>query len=151
VLIFGGQRFLLSHGDALCQADVEYQKFRQTVRSPAWQDAFLATPLQERIAQARMMRQASESRKKEQHATGQPWIDVDSAAARQWMDEVNALHFIHGHTHEGQDHSITSTQGTGVRHALPDWHAQQRPARGYALRLMKNGADAVESQHIAIG
>ena len=32
VLTFGGQRWLLSHGDALCLDDVDYLKFRQQVR-----------------------------------------------------------------------------------------------------------------------
>jgi UDP-2,3-diacylglucosamine hydrolase len=43
-----GQRWLLTHGDALCLADSAYQQFRRQVRSPAWQEAFLAQPLAER-------------------------------------------------------------------------------------------------------
>jgi UDP-2,3-diacylglucosamine hydrolase len=149
VLTLGGQRFLLSHGDALCLADVEYQKFREVVRSKLWQDIFLATPLQERLQQARMMRQASESRKKEHQAAGQPWIDIDRQAAQQWMDAAQCQHFIHGHTHEGRDHPISSAQGAGTRHVLPDWHAEQRPARGYALRLMQSEG-CLMAHHIAI-
>jgi UDP-2,3-diacylglucosamine hydrolase len=150
VLSFGGERFLLSHGDALCLADVEYQKFRETVRSKLWQDAFLATPLQERMQQARMIRQASESRKKEQQAAGQAWIDIDPQAAQQWMDAAQCLHFIHGHTHEGRDHAITTAQGRGTRHVLPDWHAAQRPARGYALRLNLDEDGSVSTRHIPV-
>ena len=37
-----GQRYLLTHGDALCLDDAAYQSFRAQVRSPAWQAAFLA-------------------------------------------------------------------------------------------------------------
>src|SRR5512133_3271221 len=36
VLCFAGQRWLLSHGDALCLADTDYLQFRALVRSPAW-------------------------------------------------------------------------------------------------------------------
>jgi UDP-2,3-diacylglucosamine hydrolase len=150
VLSFGGLRYLLSHGDALCLADVEYQKFRETVRSKLWQDTFLATPLQERIQQARMMRQASESRKKEHQAAGQAWIDIDPQAARQWMDAAQCQHFVHGHTHEGRDHAITTAQGRGTRHVLPDWHAAQRPARGYALRLSLDDDGLVSTHHIPV-
>jgi UDP-2,3-diacylglucosamine hydrolase len=149
VFSFGGQRFLLSHGDALCLADVEYQKFRSMVRSQAWQTQFLATPLQERMQQARMMRVASEARKKDLKEAGQPWIDVDAQAAVQWMDAAHCQHFIHGHTHEGRDHAITSAQGQGTRHVLPDWHVDERPVRGYALRLnLLNGA--VSAQQIPV-
>jgi UDP-2,3-diacylglucosamine hydrolase len=137
VLLFGGQRYLLSHGDALCLADTDYQKFRETVRSNAWQTQFLATPLEQRKAQARQIRMASELRKKEHHAAGQPWVDIDASMARQWMDAARAQHFIHGHTHEGRDHAIQSAQGEGVRHVLPDWHAGEQSASGYALRLTK--------------
>ena len=149
VLDFGGVRFLLSHGDALCLADVEYQKFRSTVRSEAWQANFLATPLHERLAQARMMRQASEMRKQVLSQAGEAWIDIDMPAAAQWMDAAGALHFIHGHTHEGRDHAIRSAQGQGTRHVLPDWHVTQQPARGYALRLRRS-CGAVVAQQIAV-
>ncbi len=149
VLSFGDQRFLLSHGDALCLADVEYQKFRQLVRSEAWRKNFLATPLQERLQQARVMRTASEARKKDLKEAGQAWIDVDSKAVVQWMDATRSHHVIHGHTHEGRDHVIRSAQGEGTRYVLPDWHVNQRPMCGYALRLnLLDGS--VSAQHIPV-
>jgi UDP-2,3-diacylglucosamine hydrolase len=149
LLDFGQTRYLLSHGDALCLSDEAYQKFRATVRSPKWQTDFLATPLQERQLQARMMRTQSEARKKDMAAAGQPWIDIDKPAATKWMDATQSLHFIHGHTHEGRDHAISSAQGQGVRHVLPDWHASEKPARGYALRLQLQ-QDGVKAQHVAV-
>ncbi|MBC7377125.1 MAG: UDP-2,3-diacylglucosamine diphosphatase, partial [Burkholderiaceae bacterium] len=36
-LTFAGQRWLLSHGDALCLDDLDYMAFRRQVRSPGWQ------------------------------------------------------------------------------------------------------------------
>jgi UDP-2,3-diacylglucosamine pyrophosphatase LpxH len=45
VLVAFGQRTLLTHGDALCLSDVDYQAFRAQVRDPAWQRQFLAMPL----------------------------------------------------------------------------------------------------------
>jgi len=53
VLVLHGQRWLLSHGDILCLEDIEYLKFRALVRTPEWQAAFLARPLEERRALAR--------------------------------------------------------------------------------------------------
>lgn len=152
-LIFGGQRYLLSHGDALCLADEPYQKFRTMVRSQEWQAHFLATPLQERLSQARAMRSASEARKQDMKNAGQAWIDIDQDAAVQWMDATQARHFIHGHTHEGRDHPITSKQGQGTRHVLPDWcvtASGAQPARGYALRLRLDDDGAVSTHQILV-
>jgi UDP-2,3-diacylglucosamine hydrolase len=153
VLVFGGIRYLLSHGDALCLSDEKYQEFRRMVRSPEWQQNFLATPLQERLQQARVMRMASEARKKDMQAAGEPWVDVDLAATVQWMDAANCQHAIHGHTHEGRDHAISTKQGRGTRHVLPDWHAtasRSQPARGYALRLSLDEGGLVSTHHIPV-
>jgi UDP-2,3-diacylglucosamine hydrolase len=137
VLAFGGQRYLLSHGDALCLSDVDYQKFRAVVRNPEWQIQFLSTPLQERMQQARQMRAQSEALKQAEQRIS----DVDIHAAQQWMDATRCRHFIHGHTHEGRDHAIQTVQGSGVRHVLPDWHATGKAPRGHALRLsLSSGA-----------
>ncbi len=131
VLIVGTQRYLLSHGDALCIADTDYQNFRKQVRNPAWQQAFLAQPLVQRQAQALQMRTQSEARKQ----LGGAWVDVDIAQTRAWMDATKAQHIVHGHTHEGLDHLINTTQGSGVRHVLSDWDADALPPRAQVLRM----------------
>ena len=51
VLVFSGERWLLSHGDALCLDDVDYQKFRAVASNPAWQAHLLSLPLAARRAQ----------------------------------------------------------------------------------------------------
>ena len=53
LLVWGPQRILLSHGDALCLADTDYMAFRAQVRGAAWQQDFLARPLAEREAVVR--------------------------------------------------------------------------------------------------
>ena len=63
VLAFDQQRWLLSHGDALCLQDTDYQQFRLEVRSPQWQAQFLARPLAQRLELARALRTQSEARK----------------------------------------------------------------------------------------
>ena len=61
---FDGRRWLLTHGDALCLADVDYMQFRQQVRAPAWQQEFLSKPLAQRQAIATDLRERSEARKR---------------------------------------------------------------------------------------
>lgn len=141
VLTFGGLRYLLSHGDALCLADVDYQNFRSKVRSAAWQAEFLAHPLPQRQQMARDMRAQSEARK----AQGGPWIDLDPTATASWMHAARADHMVHGHTHEGADHSVPAPaqpSGQGTRHVLCDWHADSVPPRAQVLRLSKDGSAA---------
>lgn len=150
VLAFGGLRYLLSHGDALCLADTDYQRFRQLVRSKTWQTEFLAAPLAARQAQARGIRQASQQRKQDMQATGQPWVDIDQPTAAQWMDTLACQHLIHGHTHEGRDHGIQSSKGPGTRYVLPDWHVEETPARGYALRLSLSEQRGAVAAHIGL-
>jgi UDP-2,3-diacylglucosamine hydrolase len=54
-----GRPTLLMHGDLLCTDDADYQAFRQQTRDPAWQESFLAQPLDARIAYAQRARAAS--------------------------------------------------------------------------------------------
>ena len=133
VLEFAGLRYMLSHGDALCLGDTDYQTFRAMVRTDKWQQDFLNRPLLERLQIARGLRAQSEARKLQ----GGPWIDLDPHATSQWMNAASAHHMIHGHTHEGVDHPINSVQGTGVRHVLCDWHADAQPPRAQVLRLSR--------------
>ncbi|HEY9238893.1 MAG TPA: UDP-2,3-diacylglucosamine diphosphatase, partial [Burkholderiaceae bacterium] len=54
-----GARTLLTHGDAWCLGDLEYQQFRRQVRDPAWQAQVLKRPLAERRLMARGLRSES--------------------------------------------------------------------------------------------
>lgn len=51
-----GEPTLLMHGDTLCIDDDAYQAFRAEVRSPDWQQAFLALPLTRRKSQIELLR-----------------------------------------------------------------------------------------------
>lgn len=142
-LTFAGQRWLLSHGDALCLDDVDYQKYRSMVRNPAWQLAVLARSLEERRAFAREIRQQGT-----RQADGQPtdYADVDASAARLWLSAAGAATLIHGHTHKPGEHDLAVTPATGNerpgageatlrRVVLSDWDAAATPPRAQALRL----------------
>jgi UDP-2,3-diacylglucosamine hydrolase len=136
VLEFLGQRWLLSHGDALCLADTDYMQFRAQVRTPAWQSSFLAQPLVEREAMARGLRARSEARKRSSAHDPSLWADVDPAAARQWLQQADARTLIHGHTHRPGKHDL----GDGLqRVVLSDWDAAASPPRAEVLRLSAAG------------
>jgi UDP-2,3-diacylglucosamine hydrolase len=127
-LSFAGQRWLLTHGDALCLDDTEYLQFRAQVRNPAWQQAFLARPLAERRAIALDLRAQSEARKR----SSASYADVDTHEAIRWLQAAHAHELIHGHTHQPADHDL----GQGLRRrVLSDWDAGASPARAQVLRL----------------
>lgn len=141
VLIAFGQRLLLSHGDSLCLADVEYQRFRTEVRSDAWRESFLSRPLEERVLLARQLRDGSEQRKR----TGpmHDWPDIDAAAGVQWMHESGTHVLIHGHTHQPGSEPMAPGR---VRHVLSDWDLDHSPPPGRAqvLRLTAAGVSRLQ-------
>ncbi|HCX88710.1 MAG TPA: UDP-2,3-diacylglucosamine diphosphatase [Gammaproteobacteria bacterium] len=117
ILNVGAERILLMHGDRLCTDDIAHQQFRTMVRTPSWQEGFLAKPLVERDAMAKLARYRSEDGK----AAKTPQImDVNSTA----VDEVMRAHrvriLIHGHTHRPAVHEIGSADGA-YRIVLGDW------------------------------
>jgi UDP-2,3-diacylglucosamine hydrolase len=128
VLAFAGQRWLLSHGDALCLDDTNYMQFRAQVRTLSWQQEFLAKPLVERQAMARALRSQSETRKH----SGFPYLDVNTLAACDWLRAAHATTLIHGHTHRPADLDLPE----GLRRiVLSDWDLGAKPARAEILRL----------------
>jgi len=138
VLVAFGQRVLLSHGDALCLADTDYQRFRAEVRSDAFRTAFLAKPLAERRVIAQAMRDASEQRK--QPVAVADWADVDAAAAVQWLRQANADTLIHGHTHRPRSEPLAPGF---TRHVLSDWDLEEhaRAPRAEVLRWTAQGLE----------
>ncbi len=134
-----GQRWLLTHGDALCLADSAYQQFRRQVRSPAWQQVFLAQPLAERERQARAMRDASAAHQAGMDPT--QWSDVDDTAAARWLAAAGCPAMIHGHTHRPATHALP---GGGVRHVLGDWDFDHGAPRARALRLTAAGLQVLD-------
>lgn len=142
VLVFAGRRWLLSHGDALCLADVPYQKFRAIARDPQWQAQLLARPLAERRAQGRSARTESEARKQAGTAF---YGDVDGGATLQWLHAAHAHALIHGHTHLPADHALGEAIGGHAlaRHVLTDWDLEAPVPRAEALRLTAAGLERI--------
>lgn len=137
LLLWAGQRVLLSHGDLLCTDDTAYQQFRAQVRSAEWQRAFATQPLAQRQALARQMRAQSQA-----HQAGQTeYGHTDAALARRWLLDAGATLLIHGHTHRPADHALgADAQGRALTQVvLSDWHIDAGARRAQLLRLHADG------------
>jgi UDP-2,3-diacylglucosamine hydrolase len=134
VLTLHGQRTLLTHGDALCVDDTDYQAFRAKVRSAEWQSAFLHKSIDERAALTRQLRQQSQAKQAAQGAS--EWAKADDATARSWLGASQSTAMIHGHTHQPGDHGL----GAGLtKYVLSDWDAQAK-----RLEVLRLGADSAQ-------
>ncbi len=135
MLQHGGQRILLSHGDALCTDDVAYQTFRHQVRNPQWQQGFLAQPLSARLAFAEQARKQS-THNKSLHAHEMDIMDVNTDAVADLFrahDYPEIL--LHGHTHRPGVHALHVDGHACERWVLGDWHASATVAKHQAGTL----------------
>lgn len=143
VLVWGDgadqRRILLSHGDALCLDDVEYQQFRALSRSTAWQQQVLAQPLAVRRAIGKSARSESEQRKQ----AGAPYADADAQMTATWLDAAHAHWLVHGHTHQPADHAMADGRW---RIVTSDWHIDAEIHRSEVLRLTPTGWQRLSPQ-----
>ena len=128
----GGIKTLLTHGDALCTDDADYQRFRAQVRAPAWRTTFLARPLAERKREIEALRARSEAEKK---IKPMAIMDVNAGAVAAMLAEHGAHAMIHGHTHRQGCHAHAVAGVSCPRWVLGDWHAD----RGNALLCDSTG------------
>lgn len=118
-LTIEGTDVLVSHGDALCTDDVEYQKFRQMTRNPQWQAMMLQKSLEERLAFARQARAASMQHGKTINAR---ISDVNQQAVEQFMQDHGSDLLLHGHTHRPDVHQFRIGDSPATRIVLGDWY-----------------------------
>ena len=116
-----GERTLLSHGDALCIDDVQYQSVRKMVRDPAWQKSILEKPLKERL------RIAEEARRQSLEQTINMNLNIMDVNPEEVVrvirkHEVDVL--VHGHTHRPDVHTIDLGHRKAKRIVLGDWYTQ---------------------------
>lgn len=128
-----GNTTLLTHGDALCTDDADYQRFRAQVRDPAWRAAFLARPLAERKREIEALRARSEA---EKQTKPMAIMDVNPEAVATALADHGAQAMIHGHTHRQGRHEHLVAGTTCHRWVLGDWHAD----RGNALACNRRWA-----------
>jgi UDP-2,3-diacylglucosamine hydrolase len=112
---------LLMHGDSLCTDDVEYQRFRAYVRSPAMIQAFLAKPLLERDAIVRGYREMSKTATSSKMAE---IMDVNAGAVDTALRNHGVPRLIHGHTHRPATHDLSVDGKRAQRIVLGDWYEQ---------------------------
>lgn len=126
-----GTPTLLTHGDALCTDDVQYQAFRKQVREAAWRNNFLAQPLTQRKAQIEQLRKMSEEQKQ---SKAMDIMDVNLASVADLFRAHHYPRIIHGHTHR-QKHHLHEVDGKICdRWVMGDWHKT-----GNALRCDADG------------
>lgn len=128
---FYGTRVLLTHGDAYCTDDTEYQAFRQQVRNPAWQEQFLSMPIEERLEMAGRARAESQSSTAQK---AEDIMDVNPGAVELAMREADVDHLLHGHTHRPAVHEFILDDEPVKRIVLGDWYEQ-----GSVLRWDEEG------------
>lgn len=114
-----GTPYLLMHGDSLCTADVEYQKFRANMRDPKWQQMMLQRPLEDRKQMARQLREISMAKNKGKEES---IMDVTPEEVVRELETHDVQQMIHGHTHRPAEHDLTANGAPAKRIVLGDWH-----------------------------
>jgi len=110
---------LLMHGDTLCIDDIEYQKFRQMVRDPLWQQQALTKSLEERFQLAKSIREKSQQ---STIGKGEVIIDVNQDETDKAFIDNHVDLIIHGHTHRPAIHKKIINGQETTRVVLADWH-----------------------------
>ena len=115
------RKTLLTHGDALCLDDVQYQRVRKMVRDPDWQRNMRSKPLKERL------RIAHEARRQSLEQTinmSLEIMDVNQQAVEDIIRKHNVDVLLHGHTHRPNVHTVDLGNRKAKRIVLGDWHKQ---------------------------
>ncbi|GHD46483.1 UDP-2,3-diacylglucosamine hydrolase [Marinobacter persicus] len=113
-----GTPTLLMHGDSLCTADEEYQKFRANMRNPQMQKMMLARPLEDRQKMARQLRDMSMAKNQ---GKAEAIMDVTPEEVVREMEAHGVQRMIHGHTHRPAIHDLTANGQPAKRIVLGDW------------------------------
>ena len=116
-----GTPTLLTHGDTLCTADVDYQRYRRVMRHPWMLKLLHALPLSLRQTMAQRARANSERAKTHKSAT---IMDVDPEAVIALFKQYRVRRMIHGHTHRPARHKVNIQDALYERWVLPDWYGE---------------------------
>lgn len=125
-----GTPVILLHGDSLGIDDKEYIQIRNTVRSPQWQQDFLAKSVEERERMSKQFREDSITATSEKTLE---IMDANQGAIEQEMRNHNVTHMIHGHTHRPDIHNFLLDGQAAERIVLGDWYDQ-----GSVLRCIRS-------------
>jgi UDP-2,3-diacylglucosamine hydrolase len=137
IVTIGGERVLVTHGDALCTGDAAYQRLRALVRDPQVRREFLALPVDRRRELAEQARAGSRAHLAE---ADQYITDVSQDAVERAMRTAGVTKLVHGHTHRPAVHRFQCDQLDCTRIVLGDWHHQGSVLRwdgqGYELMVL---------------
>jgi len=131
-----GTPTLLMHGDTLCTDDVRYQDFRAKVRTPAWQQHFLAQPLAARKQIIAGLRTENAAEKK---LKADAIMDVTVATVEARLRNHGYPRLIHGHTHRPALHAHEVDGKHCERWVLADWYTS-----GSYLRCDAQGCQVIK-------
>jgi len=121
VIEIGSEKILLMHGDTLCTDDHDYQNWRRTARSAAWQKEFLSKSIPERRAAVMGLREKSMEVVKAKPAD---IMDVNAGAVEEAFRRHGVKRLIHGHTHRPGRHALKVDGRACERWVLPDWYGK---------------------------
>lgn len=110
---------LVSHGDELCTADADYQRFRRRMRNPATQRRLLSFPYWTRRLLAGWLRRKS---RRATSLKAEAILDADEQTVVQTFRRTGVVRMIHGHTHRPATHHLTVDGVPRERIVLPAWH-----------------------------
>lgn len=114
-----GTPTLVLHGDELCTADHQYQRYRAVTRNRALQAVALALPYAARRAIARALRRQSRAALERKDDT---ITDVTPEAVADAFRHHGVTRMVHGHTHRPAQH-VTRVDGRDCeRIVLADWY-----------------------------
>ena len=116
-----GERVLLMHGDALCTADLSYQRLRRILRHPATLFVLRHLGLESRRRLGRRLRAGS------QMHVGTTAADIMDVTPGEVVDALRRARvdtLVHGHTHRPAIHALEVDGRPARRIVLGDWHTQ---------------------------
>ena len=122
ILELYGQRVMIAHGDQFCIDDTAYMQARAHFLNPAWQEAVLKTPIEDRIQEAMKMRSESESSKS---SKSEEIMDVNQEEIIRTFKENDLDLLIHGHTHRPYVHKLEIDGKECRRYVLGEWRSKR--------------------------
>jgi|JI9StandDraft_2_1071091.scaffolds.fasta_scaffold00703_5 UDP-2,3-diacylglucosamine hydrolase len=111
-----GEKVLLTHGDKLCTADKNYQRFRKIVQNPLLKKFFLAIPRALRRNFGIWIKNKVQQTPKRYDPNA---YDVELTTVAAWFKNFAVKTMIHGHTHRPVINK--DVDGT-TRIVLGDWN-----------------------------
>ena len=114
----GEKKIMISHGDAFCVDDVEYQEMKREIRSDSWKKDFLAKSISERVDFANDLRTKSSERNSNKPEN---IMDVNDNYVLEVVQREKIDILIHGHTHRPAVHKL---ENGSIRAVLGSWEEE---------------------------